>query len=216
MAGATVLTVIRSDAGLNCSRDPVIPAEAEILPLTCTLPDVRNTTPVDPLSVNCENDGVSAVCNPVSTSVLTPLIVARTVPCDGEENTELDTVPIGNPDGMMYEAVTANDAVVILPLNDPVFTCSELDTSAGLFPTFTNSTYEDVSEKLLVPYNDPVIPADSNCAGPITESDPERIALPLTSNTLKLPELLKNMVIIRFPRTQPQSNRYFRLMKYYY
>ena len=37
-------------------------------------------------SVNVVNSGESPVCNPVSTSVFTPLIVALTVPCDGDEN----------------------------------------------------------------------------------------------------------------------------------
>ena len=35
------------------------------------------------------NDGVSVVCNPLSTSLLIPLIVALIVPCDGELNAEL-------------------------------------------------------------------------------------------------------------------------------
>jgi hypothetical protein len=48
-------------------------------------------------SVNPWNIGLSPVCNPVSTSVFTPFIVARTVPCDGEENAEpLTTVSASN------------------------------------------------------------------------------------------------------------------------
>ena len=37
--------------------------------------------------------GESADCKPVSTSVFTPLIVALTVPCDGELNAELLNTP---------------------------------------------------------------------------------------------------------------------------
>ena len=48
-------------------------------------------------SVNVLNVGESACCNPVSTSVFTPFIVALTVPCDGEENVEpLTTVSSSN------------------------------------------------------------------------------------------------------------------------
>jgi len=58
---------------------------------------------------------------------------------------ELLTVPTGNPDGMIYDEVTANDAVVIDPLNDPVLICCELETSVGLNPTLLKSTYDAVA-----------------------------------------------------------------------
>ena len=54
-------------------------------PLTSNIASKLDETPeVKPLSVNPVNDGESPVCKPVSTSVLEPLIVALTVPCDGE------------------------------------------------------------------------------------------------------------------------------------
>ena len=57
-----------------------------VVPFTVKLPD----------RVRFVNSGLSPVCSPVSTSVVAPLIMALTVPCDGEENAELEIIPDGS------------------------------------------------------------------------------------------------------------------------
>ena len=59
-------------------------------------------------TVTLANVTVSPVCNPVSTSVLTPLTANLTVPWEGEERTDAETIP--NPNLVAYEEVAAFNA----------------------------------------------------------------------------------------------------------
>jgi hypothetical protein len=45
-----------------------------------------------PVRVREANVGESAVCKPESTSVLTPFVASLIVPCEGELNTDADTM----------------------------------------------------------------------------------------------------------------------------
>ena len=77
-----------------------------------------------PVRVNPTNVGESPACNPVSISVLAPLIVALTVPWEGEVNAEAETVLSGNA------ATTAASNPVILPAEvDPDTICPPLATT---------------------------------------------------------------------------------------
>ena len=121
------------------------------------------------------------------------------------------TVPAGNVvEFSAYDAVVANEAVVILPLNEPVLICTEDDTVPDgrfaltcaellIVPAGTDAAfsaydavvvYDDdttLLAQLLVPCNEPVIPLVTfndplNTAGPILVNvdEPETVNEPVT------------------------------------
>ena len=49
---------------------------------------------ISPEAVMSLNKGLSVVCNPKSTSLFIPFIVALWVPCEGEEKLDADIVPV--------------------------------------------------------------------------------------------------------------------------
>ena len=98
------------------------------------------------LTVNPANVGESPVCNPVSTSACTLLIVARTVPCDGEVNVELDTIFDGTLLNPVYDTCPELDTV---PAGNNEVTCAELLTIPE--GTLLNPVYNTWAELVTVP-----------------------------------------------------------------
>jgi hypothetical protein len=120
---------------------------------------------------------VEPLCVPINDPVNEPVLICA----------ELDTVPVGNPLGITYDAVVANEEEIALlaqlpvpvnepvnePVNDPVLICAELLTVPGGNPL--GSAYDAVVATLLVPNTDAVIL-------PCTFNDPVSNILPETSN----------------------------------
>ena len=120
---------VLKNAAVPKVRFPIVPPEPLINVVWLPLPNADKFVKVIPWNV-----GESADCKPVSTSVCVPFIVALTVPCDGELNVELETIPL--PSVIWVEPLT-------VPLGSEDITCAE--------PLITSSTF-NLSFTLLSEY----------------------------------------------------------------